>query len=87
MKNKPGRKPATLDANQMAARIAEIVTGQPVGPPDPEPTAPPKNSAAVELGRLGGKKGGAARAANMTAKQRSEAARKAAQARWAKNNG
>jgi hypothetical protein len=43
-----------------------------------------KNKAAQELGRLGGAKGGRARAKNMTPKERSEAARKAANARWAK---
>ncbi len=43
-----------------------------------------KNPAAVELGRLGGKKGGKARAAKLTPEQRSEIARKAAQARWRK---
>jgi len=43
-----------------------------------------KDPAAVALGRKGGKKGGPARAANMTAKQRSESARKAVTARWAK---
>ena len=43
-----------------------------------------KNPAAVELGRLGGKKGGPARAAKLSKKRRREIARKAAQARWAK---
>jgi hypothetical protein len=43
-----------------------------------------KNPAAVALGRKGGKKGGPARAAKLTPKQRSESARKAVQARWAK---
>ena len=43
-----------------------------------------KNSAAVELGRRGGLKGGKARAAKMTPEQRSESARKAAKARWEK---
>ena len=43
-----------------------------------------KNPAAVELGRRGGKKGGPARAAKMTPEERSESARKAAKARWAK---
>ena len=38
----------------------------------------------VRMGRKGGKIGGSMRAANMTAKQRSESARKAVQARWAK---
>ena len=43
-----------------------------------------KNPAAVELGKLGGSKGGKARARNMTKEERSESARKAAKARWAK---
>jgi hypothetical protein len=43
-----------------------------------------KNPAAVELGRRGGLKGGKARAAKMTPEERSESARKAARARWAK---
>jgi len=43
-----------------------------------------KNPAAVALGRKGGLKGGHARAAKMTAKERQESARKAAMARWAK---
>ncbi|MFA5786723.1 MAG: hypothetical protein WDA71_07060 [Actinomycetota bacterium] len=41
-----------------------------------------KNPAAVELGRLGGLKGGRARAAKLTKEQRTEIARKAARARW-----
>jgi hypothetical protein len=43
---------------------------------------PGKNPAAVMLGRMGGLKGGKARADKLTAEQRSEIARKAAQARW-----
>ncbi len=43
-----------------------------------------KNKAAQELGRLGGLKGGKARAEKLTPEQRSEIARKAAKARWAK---
>ncbi len=43
-----------------------------------------KNPHAVALGRKGGKKGGPARAAKLTPQQRSEAARKAVMARWAK---
>jgi hypothetical protein len=41
----------------------------------------------VRMGRRGGKKGGSIRAANMTADERSEAARKAVQARWDKHKG
>ena len=43
-----------------------------------------KDPAAVALGRKGGKKGGPARAAKLTSAQRSESARKAVRARWAK---
>ena len=41
-----------------------------------------KNPAAVMLGRLGGLKGGKARAAKLSAKKRKEIAEKAAKARW-----
>jgi len=41
-----------------------------------------KNPAAVALGRLGGLKGGKARASKLTPEQRKEIAKKAAQARW-----
>jgi hypothetical protein len=44
--------------------------------------SPKKNPAAVALGRLGGKKGGPARAAKLSAKRRREIAKKAAKARW-----
>jgi hypothetical protein len=37
-----------------------------------------------KLGKKGGKKGGTARAANMTQEQRTESARNAVIARWAK---
>lgn len=50
--------------------------------PLPEPTPEERHAAAVALGRLGGKKGGKARAAKLTPEQRSESARKAARARW-----
>lgn len=43
-----------------------------------------KNPYAVALGRRGGRKGGPARAANMTPEERSESARNAVIARWAK---
>lgn len=43
-----------------------------------------KNPAAVALGRKGGKKGGPARAASLSAEQRTESARKAVKARWSK---
>ena len=44
-----------------------------------------KDPAAVALGRKGGNKGGPARAAKLASAQRSESARRAVQARWAKS--
>jgi hypothetical protein len=44
-----------------------------------------KNPAAVALGRLGGLKGGKARAEKLSPKKRKEIARKAAKARWEKS--
>jgi hypothetical protein len=43
---------------------------------------PAKNPAAVALGRLGGLKGGKARAEKLSPKKRTDIARRAAQARW-----
>lgn len=66
------------DLNQLAQRLVQEATGE----APPEPPVPEKDPAAVALGRRGGLKGGKARAEGMTAEQRSESARKAAQARW-----
>jgi len=66
------------DLNQWAKHMVDLATGAAQEPPTPAP------SPAAELGRRGGLIGGKARAKNMTAKQRSIAARKAAKARWAK---
>ena len=71
------------DANQAAKHILDQLTGDAPREPTPAP-APEKNAAAVALGRLGGKKGGAARAAALTPEQRSAIARTAAGARWKK---
>jgi hypothetical protein len=49
-----------------------------------DPTDEELRELARILGRRGGKKGGKARAANMTPEERSESARKAVKARWAK---
>ena len=46
-----------------------------------------KNPAAVALGRMGGKKGGPARAKKLSKKRRSEIAKKAAEARWRQEQG
>jgi hypothetical protein len=66
------------DPNELARQIVDEATGE--APPfDPDEG---KNPAAVALGRKGGLKGGKARAAKMTPEERSEAAKKAAAARW-----
>ena len=66
------------DPSQLAKLVVDIATGE------AEDTNPDegKNPHAVALGRLGGKKGGKARAAKLTPDQRKEIATKAAAARW-----
>jgi hypothetical protein len=54
------------------------------GQPTSETGQPAKNPHAQALGRLGGLKGGKARAKKLTPEQRAEIARRAAQARWKK---
>jgi hypothetical protein len=69
------------DVNQLAKLIVDQTTGQ----APPEQVQGPdegKNPAAVALGRLGGLKGGKARAKKLSAKKRKEIAKKAALARW-----
>ncbi len=63
------------DPNQIAFSIVKKTT-------EKEDSSIKKNPAAVALGRLGGQKGGEARAAKLTAEQRKEIATKAAKARW-----
>lgn len=70
-----------LDLNQLAKSIVDQTTDD--EPKQPEETE--KNPAAVALGRLGGLKGGVARAKKLTAEERSEIAKVAAGARWKKS--
>ena len=65
-----------MDLNRLAARIVRDAT-------EPEARDDGKDPGAVARGRRGGIKGGKVRAERMTAEQRSESARRAAQARWA----
>jgi hypothetical protein len=64
--------------NAMAAGIVAEATAE----EKPLKSSAPKNPYAVELGRLGGQKGGKARAAKLTSEERKAIAQKAAQARW-----
>jgi hypothetical protein len=70
-----------MDTNQLAAYITEQAVGEEVLN---KAVSEGKNPAAVLLGHLGGLKGGKARAKKLSAEQRQEIARKAAQARWQK---
>lgn len=73
------------DPNQLAYQIMLESTGQaPKFNPKEKPADPNKNPHAVALGRLGGLKGGAARAASLSQRKRSQIAAKAAKARWGK---
>lgn len=78
------KKPRKLpcDVNQRAKAIMELATADPATEAEPETPTAGKNPAAVALGRLGGLKGGKARAASLSKKKRSEIAKKAAKARW-----
>ena len=78
---KRSSKKKRLDVTELAKLVVDEATSE---KDDPEPTLTPdgKNAAAVALGRRGGKKGGPARADKLTADQRSEIARKAANTRW-----
>lgn len=79
----PKRSSKREDEIQAARRVVDIATRQrgPEPVSDPEPVRE-KNPAAVALGRLGGVKGGPARAASLSPKKRSEIAKKAAAVRW-----
>ena len=74
MPERSSRKNTPKDLNELAALIAETATNEPNE----------KNPHAVALGRLGGKKGGLARAQKLTPEQRKEIAKKAAFLRWSR---
>ena len=68
------------DTNQKAKFILDLITGEKEEPKTNEG----KNPAAVALGKLGGLKGGVARAESLTPERRKEIAKKAAEKRWNK---
>jgi hypothetical protein len=71
------------DPNQLGKLIVDLATGE----ADESDSPTEKDPAAVALGRKGGLKGGKARAAKLTANERSAAAKRAANARWTKYKG
>ncbi len=70
------KRKSKRDVAQNALRVVEIATGAPL--------KSRKNPAAVALGKLGGKKGGKARAEKLSPERLREIASKAARARWEK---
>lgn len=70
------------DTNQLAKYLVDLSTGQKTEPAEDNS----KNPHAVALGRLGGLKGGKARAKKLTPQKRSSIARKAARKRWSKRS-
>jgi hypothetical protein len=70
------------DINQLAKYIVDQATAESAPGPEPDQGQDGKNPAAVALGRLGGLRGGKARAEKLSKRKRSEIAKKAAQARW-----
>ena len=84
MEKKSRKKKREHDFAVTAFRVVQEATRQ--GEPESEETETEsiegKNPHAVALGRLGGLKGGKARATKLTPEQRKEIAQKAARARW-----
>lgn len=74
-----GKRPR--DPNQLTKVIVDLSTGQ-----AHEAMPAKKNAAAVALGRLGGAKGGKARAAKLTPEERVRIAQSAAAKRWSKGS-
>ena len=78
MPNRSSKPQRPRDSNQLAKVVVDVLVGE-------KPEAIPvesKNPAAVALGRLGGLKGGKARAEKLSERQRKAIAKKAAKARW-----
>lgn len=81
------------DINELASQIVEEATTDKNGGEESEKDKPEKESKeegknphAQALGRLGGLKGGKARASKLSPERRREIARKAAKARWKKSD-
>jgi hypothetical protein len=77
---KRSSKKKSGDINVLASQIVKEAAGE------YKTDIQDKNPAAVTLGRLGGLKGGKARASKLTPERRSEIAKKAARARWRKSD-
>jgi len=74
-------KKARADVNLLAFSVVQAAIGEKPA----SRSIPQKNPAAVALGRLGGLKGGPARAKRLSPKLRTAIAKKAARARWGRS--
>ena len=81
----PRRSSKDRDFVVRARQIVEQAIGEQLDGTPLEDLDTQKNPHAVALGRLGGKKGGQARAKKLSAERRSEIAKKAARKRWGKD--
>jgi hypothetical protein len=77
------KRPSDINilASQIVAEVTEELKEEPT-----QTSAKEKNPAAVALGRLGGLKGGKARAEKLSPSKRKKIAQKAAKARWTKKS-
>jgi hypothetical protein len=86
------KRTKSSEVNVTAHEVLQALTGEPADStsvqrdPAKKKTPPEKNPAAVALGRLGGLKGGRARAKKLSAKKRKDIAKKAAVSRWKKRS-
>ena len=79
----PKRPTPKRDFMEVARNIVEHAIGEQMdGKPLPEPEPDKRNPHAVALGRMGGKRGGKARAKALTPQRRSQIAKEAAKKRW-----
>lgn len=89
MSERSSKKKRPHDFATIAYRVVQEATGEAEATqaeaPPAELTPEERHAAAVALGRLGGKKGGPARAKKLTPEQRKEIAKNAARARWTRS--
>ena len=76
--------PQDRDSTVIARKTVEKAIGEHLDGTPLEISVDLKNTAAVSRGRLGGLKGGKARASKLSAKRRKQIALQAAKARWKK---
>ena len=83
MQKRSSKKIDKKDINIIAANIVKQTTNELI-PKPPKKEDQDKNPAAVALGKLGGLRGGRARAEKLSPERRQEIAKKAANTRWSR---